>query len=87
MTLSLALACIWLVVANVIAILPTKDKHWTSAYLLMSVGVPLLGFVVYENGLVWGIGLLIAGGWILRWPVYYLFRWITRKLGLRKDAG
>ncbi len=87
MTLSMILACLWLLAANVIAMLPTKDSHWTSAYVLIALGVPLLGFVIYENGLVWGLVVLLAGGWILRWPVRYLGRWIKRRLGLGHDAS
>lgn len=80
MTTSLILACIWLLVANVVAMLPTKDAHWTSAYVLIAVGLPLVGFVIYENGLFWGLAVLVAGAWILRWPVRYLGRWIRRKV-------
>ncbi len=80
MTLSLTLACLWLFVANVIAMFPSRDKHWRAAYGLIAIGLPLLGFVIYENGLVWGGVVLAAGAWILRWPVRYLGRWLRRKL-------
>lgn len=86
MTLSLILACLWLIAANVLAMIPSKDNHWARAYGLIAVGIPLLGFVTYENG-PW-IGLLaLAGGMsVLRWPVRYLFSWIKRQFS-RPDAG
>ena len=77
-TLSLAFACLWFLVANVIAILPSKRNHWPQAYVLMTIGFPLLAFVVYENGIWIGLACLLAGGSVLRWPVIYLWRWIRR---------
>ena len=78
MTLSLTLAFLWVVVANVSAMIPSKDNYWTRAYALIAVGVPLLGYVTYENGPVWGLIFLAAGASMLRWPVVYLGRWVTR---------
>nr|WP_285895530.1 DUF2484 family protein [Epibacterium ulvae] len=77
--LSLILACVWVVTANLVAMLPSKDNHWTYAYILIGVGIPLLGYVTYENGPWWGLALLLAGMSILRWPVIYLWRWLTRR--------
>ncbi len=79
MNLSLILAVLWFIVANVIALIPSKRSHWPQAYGLIGIGIPLLGFVTYQNG-PW-IGLLIfAGGVsILRWPVIYLWRWLRGK--------
>ncbi|TNJ42660.1 DUF2484 family protein [Phaeobacter sp. B1627] len=76
MTLSLILACLWVVVANVLAMLPSRDNHWTQAYALIGVGIPLLGYVTYQNGPWWGLALLVAGMSILRWPLVHLFRWL-----------
>ncbi|WP_293576839.1 DUF2484 family protein [Phaeobacter sp.] len=80
MTLSLFLACIWAVAANVLAMIPSRDNHWTRAYVLIALGIPLLGFVTYENGPWWGLGVLFAGMSMLRWPVIYLGRWVRRQL-------
>lgn len=79
MSLSLLLALAWVIIANVLAMIPSKDNHWTRAYVLIALGIPLLGYVTYENGPWWGLGLLLAGMSILRWPVIYLFRWVTGK--------
>ena len=76
MTLSLTLACLWVVLANLLALIPSKDSHWRRAYVLIALGIPLLGYVTYENGPWWGLALLAAGMSILRWPVIYLFRWL-----------
>lgn len=77
MTLSLALACLWALIANVIAMFPSKRNHWPAAYGLIAVGIPLLGFVTYENGPWWGLAVMLAGASILRWPVRYLWRWLV----------
>ena len=76
MTPSLILACIWAVVANVLAMTPSRDNHWRRAYVLIAVGIPLLGYVTYENGPWIGLVVLLAGMSILRWPVIYLARWL-----------
>lgn len=78
-TLSLAAALIWLIVANLIAMLPSKDYHWSNAYKLIAVGVPILIWVALTNGLIWATAFLIAAGSVLRYPVLYLWRWIKRR--------
>ena len=79
MTLSLTLACVWAIVANVLALLPSRDNHWTRAYVLIALGIPLLGFVTYENGPWLGLAVLIAGMSVLRWPVIFLWRWVSTR--------
>lgn len=76
MTLSLILAALWALVANVLAMLPSKDNHWRRAYALIAIGIPLLGFVVYQNGPWIGLLVLLAAMSLLRWPVMYLGRWL-----------
>ena len=80
MTLSLILACLWAVTANLLAMTPSRDNHWTRAYLLIAIGIPLLGYVTYENGPWWGLAALLAGMSVLRWPVIYLSRWMRARL-------
>jgi hypothetical protein len=77
----IVLACLWLIAANVLAILPSRDHHWRSAYALIAIGIPLLGWVTYENGPLIGLLLLAAGASVLRWPVIYLWRWVRRQVG------
>lgn len=79
MTLSLTLACAWAVLANVIAMFPSRRQHWPAAWGLIAVGIPLLGFVTYENGPLVAIFVAAAGASILRWPVIYLTRWLRAR--------
>jgi len=78
--ISLGLACLWLIIAHIVAMLPTRDLHWRAAYVLIAVGLPILIAVIYQNGVVLGLAVLLAGGWVLRWPVYYFARWLKRSL-------
>lgn len=84
MNLSLILALLWLVAANVIAMLPSRRNHWPAAYGLTAVGVPLLGYLTYENGPLLGVLALAAGISLLRWPAFYFWRWL-RNLGPRPE--
>jgi len=77
-TLSLILACLWALLANVLAMLPSRDNHWRRAYALIAIGIPILGYVTYENGPIIGLLVLAAGMSVLRWPVIYLGRWLRR---------
>ncbi len=69
MTLSLILAALWAVVANVIAMTPSKDNHWRRAYVLIVLGIPIVGFVTWQHGPWIGMLVLAAGMSVLRWPV------------------
>lgn len=80
--LSLILACFWVVIAQAIALLPSRDHHWRAAYGLIAVGLPLLGYVIYENGPWLGALAAVAAMSILRWPVIYVTRWLRAKVGL-----
>ena len=46
MSLSLILACLWVVAATVIALIPSKRNHWPQAFMLIALGLPLLGLQV-----------------------------------------
>jgi Protein of unknown function (DUF2484) len=80
MSPSLIAALLWLVAANVIGLLPTKDHHWRSAYILIGFGIPILGWVTYENGPILGLVMAAGGASVLRWPLYFLARWVKRKV-------
>jgi hypothetical protein len=81
MTPSLIAALLWLVLANLLAMVPSRDNHWRRAYMLIALGVPILGLVTWQNGPWVGLIILLAGMSVLRWPVIYLARWIRRRLG------
>lgn len=72
-------ACLWILVACAIGMLPSRDHHWRAAHVLIALGIPILGWVTYANGPVWGLAALAAGTSILRWPVIYLWRWVRRR--------
>lgn len=76
MSLSLLCALLWLIAANIMAMLPSKDNHWRRAYSLIALGVPLLGWLTVQNGPWIALMFLAAGMSVLRWPVMYLGRWI-----------
>ena len=80
MSLSLILTFSWIILANLLAILPSSDNYWRRAYFLIAIGVPLLGYVTYQNGPWVGLFALGAAMSMLRWPMVYLWRWIKRKI-------
>ncbi|MEM8580916.1 MAG: DUF2484 family protein [Pseudomonadota bacterium] len=80
MPVSLVLACVWFVVAIVIAFLPSKKNHWPQAYGLMVLGAPILIWVFLEVGPVIGLVVLAGAMSILRWPVIYLARWVRQQV-------
>ena len=83
MSLSLILACLWLVAANLIGMVPSRDHHWRAAYGLIAVGIPIVGYVTWQMGPLLGLLVLAAGASVLRWPVYFLWRWVR---GLVRSA-
>ena len=83
----LMLAFLWLILANVIAMFPSRDHHWRAAYVLIAVGIPILVWVTYVNGPLWGLLLLAAGASVLRWPVIYLWRWVWPKKDDRQEPA
>ncbi|MEO9682794.1 MAG: DUF2484 family protein [Tateyamaria sp.] len=80
MSISIILACLWALIANVMAMFPSKDNHWTNAYWLIGIGIPILGYVTWQHGPLAGLLVLAAGMSVLRWPVIYLSRWIKSRL-------
>jgi hypothetical protein len=80
MSWAIAAACGWVVAASLIGALPSRDRHWRAAYVLIALGIPILGWLTYVDGPVWGLAALAAGTSILRWPVIHLWRWARRKV-------
>ena len=79
MSLPLILAALWAVVANVLALTPSKDHHWRNAYMLVAIGIPIVGYVTWLHGPWVGLLVMAGGVSVLRWPVIYLGRWIKRR--------
>ena len=82
MSLPLILTCLWLIAANVAAMLPTKRKHWPAAIALMVVGAPLWVWLVVNDGWLFGGLALLAAASVLRWPLRFLLRRV--RAGLRR---
>jgi len=80
MSVSLALACLWAVAANILALRPFRDGD-VRALALVAVGVPVLGLVTWQHGPWTGLIGLLAGMAVLRWPVVQLRRWPGRETG------
>lgn len=78
MSWALGIGCLWLIVANVIGMFPSRNHHWRNAYMLSAVGLPLLVWIGWASGLVIAAIFLVAGASVLRWPVIYLGRWLLR---------
>lgn len=81
MSWSLITAFLWFVLAHVLALIPSNDHHWRRAYVLIAIGIPIVGWVTYANGPLIGLIVLAAGASVLRWPVIYLTRWVRRRIG------
>jgi len=80
MTVSLILVCLWALVANVLAMTLSKDYYWRDVYILIGLGIPLLGYVTWENNPWIGLIVMVAAMSVLRWLVVYLTRWVKLKL-------
>jgi hypothetical protein len=73
--LPVAAGLVWLITANLIAMFPSRDHHWTNAYILIALGVPILAWTWWSNGPLLALAFLVGGASVLRWPVYFLVRW------------
>jgi len=80
MSLSIILASLWALIANVMAMFPSRDNHWTNAYGLIAVGIPIVGYVTWQHGPWIGLLVLAAGMSVLRWPVIHFTRWIRARV-------
>ncbi|EBA12803.1 DUF2484 family protein [Roseobacter sp. CCS2] len=83
MTNPLILIGLWVVLAFVMAAIPSNDNHWRRAYVLIAVGMPLVIWIFWNDGFLMGALALLAGGSILRWPVYFLWQRVKQKLGVK----
>jgi hypothetical protein len=77
MSWPLVAALVWIIAANLIAMLPSRDHHWRAAYGLIALGIPILGWLTVAHGPTFGLLFLAAAVSVLRWPVWYLWLWLT----------
>lgn len=68
MPLPLILACLWAIAACLAGMAPQR-YHWPAAWVLIATGIPLLGWVTFATGPVWGLICFAAGASVLRWPL------------------
>lgn len=85
MTASLTLACLWAIFASGIVTVPRR-YHWPGVVALIAAGIPLLGWVTWQNGPLWGMLMLAGGAMMLRWPVVPLARRLWRRDGAQEPA-
>ena len=81
------MACLWCITANVTAMFPSKHKHWPAAYVLMTFGIPILAWVYWSEGWIFGVLFTLAGISVLRWPVKYLMRWMRGQMGFLRSGS
>jgi hypothetical protein len=85
MSYSLSAACCWIILAAILAAIPSNDNHWRRAYILMAIGAPLLIWVFVQDGIVFGLLFLAAAASVFRWPLRYLFAWVLRQVNRRAE--
>lgn len=78
MSLSLTLACLWVLAATVVALLPYRMQFPPGIVLLIAAPV-LIGFVAREHGALWMLPVLAGFVSMFRRPLWFLGR---RALGL-----
>lgn len=71
--ISAALVLVWMLAAN-LPLLLAGHRRRTAGYALVPLGVPILGYVTWQAGPVWGLSLLAVGALMLRWPPLLLWR-------------
>ncbi|HID68315.1 MAG TPA: DUF2484 family protein [Roseibacterium sp.] len=68
MPVSLVLACVWALLACLAGMGPSRFQ-WPAAWTLIATGIPLLGWVTFQAGPVFGLVFFVAGASVLRWPL------------------
>ena len=85
MSYSLSAACCWIILAAILAAIPSNDNHWRRAYALMAIGAPLLVWVFVNDGIIFGLIFTAAAASVFRWPLRYLFTWVLRQVTRRAE--
>lgn len=78
--LPLIAGLLWLIAANLIAMLPTRDHHWRAAYVLMALGLPLVPLIWQSHGAPGALAFLLAAASILRWPLWFAWKRLRQAL-------
>ncbi|SEM53467.1 Protein of unknown function [Loktanella fryxellensis] len=75
-SLPLVMALVWLIAANVAAMLPGRNQHRRRAMALLAVGLPLLVWLTVDQGPLLGLLFFAGGASVLRYPLLHLLRWL-----------
>ncbi|MFA8442369.1 DUF2484 family protein [Yoonia sp.] len=81
MTHPFVLIGLWVVLAFILAAIPSTDNHWRRAYVLIAAGVPLVVWIAWHNGIAMAAIAVLVGGLVLRWPVYFLWARLKQLFG------
>ena len=73
MSLSLTLACLWVVAAAVVAMLPMRYQYAPGLALLIA-SLPLMAYVGLQHGWIWVAAILFAVVSMFRRPLWHLGR-------------
>lgn len=79
--MALIAACLWLIAANVAALLPSQDNHWRRAYGLIALALPLVLWLWTTQSPLWALLFVAMAASMLRWPLRYAWRWMCRRAG------
>ncbi len=78
MTLSLILACVWVMAATAVAFLPIRLQY-VPGLLLLVLAVPLLVFIGMQHGVLIVVLALLAILSMFRRPLFALFRHLVAR--------
>lgn len=78
MILAFVVFALWLLAANLAGLLSCPIRYGRSALTLAAVGIPILGWITWLHGPVFGVLALAIGCAALRWPLPRLLAGTTR---------
>ena len=73
MSFSLILACVWVIGATIVAMLPMRRQYIPGVTLLIGAPV-LIGVIWYEHGMWFGVAALFGFLSMFRNPLIYLWK-------------
>ena len=79
MTTPVILVGLWIIAASIIGFLPQKYNKTGALYFLIPTALVLLPWIYVSNGLLVGALFLMGFGSILRWPLYFLGKFVIRR--------
>ena len=79
MALSLILACVWVIAAAIVSMLPMRFQYLPGVTLLV-LAIPLAVFVAMEVGVLWVLAVIFAVLSMFRRPLYYIARRLVARV-------